>query len=428
MKPAPLPTLVLTAFLTALLGLSVLLAACGGNPNEHVEADQFFRPPRAEAAAQTAAGSETADPQSEQSEADPEAGPPAAESGQADQPEPEAAPAEQAEPADAAQQSAAQDDDEAGDQLPQAVRSDDLLRRYVNPSYGYSLELICPPFCDPTSNGIERAAFLAESGRALLDVIVVTDVPPDELDALWREALNVPDFVETPPREPLTLPLTGADGWRYVWEEDRRAPGGFLVRWQAAFAPLDGLLYILRGGAVADDYESVLPALQQAFDSFTAPLEAQAAPGRYVRFQFQFGYSSAYTAQEFGIPAASAPTFDAGIVVLQSEQGLNAVLVWETIGEAFFNADTAIERTLQDTLGAETSSDFRDAPPVDGRPARTALSETPLGEGIVQIASFAWYCAAGGREFSLHVIDSEDPAPVAETLLAGFRCAADDAS
>ena len=68
-------------------------------------------------------------------------------------------------------------------------------------------------------------------------------------------------------------------------------------------------------------------------------------------------------------------------MVLQSEQALDAVLVWEVIGEAFFNPDVAIERTLADTLGAQTSSNFRDAAPVDGRPARMALSETAMGEG-----------------------------------------------
>ena len=399
-----------------LLALAALLSsACGGNPNEHVEANELFRPAAAGAAEQSGTA---ADAQSQQQAADAQA--------QAEQQAQQGQQAGQQQSASQQQSdSQAQASDDDADQQQAAApppRADDLLRRYINPSYGYSLELICPPFCDPSSNGIDRAAFLAESGRALLDVTIVAAVPDDQLDAAWREALNVPDFVDAPERQSVILPLVGVEGWRYVWEEDRRATGGFLVRWEATLTSIDGLLYVVRGGAVEDDYEATLPALEQAFDSFIAPLESQAMPGEYQRFDFSFVYGTSYVAQEFGVPSSNPPNFDAGIVVLQSEQALDAVLVWEVVGAAFFNADVAIERTLADTLGAQTSSNFRDTAPVDGQAARMALSETAMGEGLVQIASYSWYCSVGGREFSLHVIDSDDPEAAAVPLLAGFSC------
>ena len=232
----------------------------------------------------------------------------------------------------------------------------------------------------------------------------------------------MPEFVETPAPEQIEIVLLGVPAWRYEWEEDRRATGGFQVRWQAIYIELGGLLYLLRGGAVLEDYEDALPALTRAFDSFIAPPAAAAAPGRYTRFDFLFDYGLSYITLEYGLPTDNPATFDAGIVVLQSEQALEAVLVWETIGEAFFDADAAITGTLLEVLGVEPQSDFRDARSVDGRETRLALSQTPIGESLVEIASFAWYCTESGREFALHVLDNDDPEAAADPLLDGFRC------
>ena len=144
-----------------LLALAALLtSACGGNPNEHVEANELFRP----AAAGAEQSASEADAQSQQQAADAQA--------QAEQQAQQGQQAGQQQSASQQQSdSQAQESDDDPDQQQAAApppRADDLLRRYINPSYGYSLELICPPFCDPSSNGIDRAAFLAESGRALL--------------------------------------------------------------------------------------------------------------------------------------------------------------------------------------------------------------------------------------------------------------------
>ena len=404
----PLILLVLTAL------LALLAAACGGNPNEHIEADEFFRPSAPGAAQQqTAQETTTAADQQAQQQAQ-----------QTPQTDPQTEPDDAAQPApqEPQQQSAEQDAPEQQQAAPPPPRADDVLRRYLNPSYGYSLDLICPPFCDPSSNGIDRATFLADTGRALVEVRVSQIVPDDQLDDFWRESLAVPEFVETPAREQIEIALLGVPAWRYQWDEDRRATGGFQVRWQAIYIELGGLLYLLRGGAVLEDYEDALPALTRAFDSFVAPPDAAAAPGRYTRFDFLFDYGLSYITLEYGLPTDNPATFDAGIVVLQSEQALEAILVWETIGAAFYNADSAITDTLLETLGVETQSDFRDARSVDGRETRLALSQTPLGEGIVQIASFAWYCTESGREFVLHMLDNDDPEAAADPLLDGFRC------
>ncbi len=414
-RPTTQPTLPLILLaLAALIGL--LAAACGGNPNQHIEADEFFRPSAPGSVQRQTAQDSTAAAQQQEQQAQQT---PQAEAQENAQAAPDDA--AQAAPQDPQQQSAGQDAPEEQQAAP-PPRADDVLRRYLNPSYGYSLDLICPPFCDPSSNGIDRATFLADTGRALLEIRVSEIVPADQLDNFWRESLAVPEFVETPAPEQIEIVLLGVPAWRYEWEEDRRATGGFQVRWQAIYIELGGLLYLLRGGAVLEDYEDALPALTRAFDSFIAPPDAAAAPGRYTRFDFLFDYGLAYITLEYGLPTDNPATFDAGIVVLQSEQALEAVLVWETIGEAFFDADAAITGTLLEVLGVEPQSDFRDARSVDGRETRLALSQTPIGESLVEIASFAWYCTESGREFALHVLDNDDPEAAADPLLDGFRC------
>ncbi len=418
---APAALLVLLAALLAVL----LAAACAANPNEHIEADQYFRPPAPVSQQQSATDQQASTDQQTGQSADQQA----AEQQQQSTAQDEADGDAQNEPEPTAD--AQSDADDAPQEQQQSVpppRADDVLRRYLNPSYGYSFELICPPFCDPTSNGIDRATFLADTGRALFEVRVHQPIPEDQLDDFWRNSLAVPDFVETPQRQTAAIPLLGLDGWRYDWEEDRRATGGFLVQWSATFVEIGGLLYQIRGGAVSDDYEASLPALTRALDSFIAPPQAQAAPGRYERFDFLFDYGTDYITLEYGVPTANPATFDAGIVVLQNEIALEAVLVWETIGAAFVDLDVAIERSLADALGVELQSDYRDARPVDGNDARLAFGEIPFGEGLLQIAAFAWYCPQSGREFSLHVLDGEDPEAAAQILLDSFRCETEAAS
>ncbi len=410
--------------IAALIGL--IATACGSNPNENVQANEYFRP-AIEQQQQTAAqsGQDDAEQQSaaqSQRQSQDQAQQQSAQT-QTEQDQP---PQEQAE-ADAEQQSAQSggNDDADAPSDPGIETADDIIRRYSSPTYGYSIELICSPFCDASSNGIDRVTFLSESGRALIGVNAVVDSGQDP-EALLRETLNLPDTIQIVSRDPATM-LTGEAAERIVWEEDRRATGGFLVRWQAYVTVVDQIAFIIRAGAVAEDYESLEPAFERALSTFILPLEVEARPGVYDRFGFFVRYSTADFAQEFGQPALNPPNEDSGILVLQTETALRAVLVWQALGQAFYDGDTALERTLAETLGLSGLFDLRDGDPVDGQPSRIGLMQTQIGEGTVQVRSYAWYCVDGGREFALHVLDPEDPEPIALPLLGSFRCNADTA-
>ena len=108
--------------------------------------------------------------------------------------------------------------------------------------------------------------------------------------------------------------------------------------------------------------------------------------------------------------------------MLANSNSVIAVLAWEEIGAAFFDAEIAIERTLQDLLGIELGTGAREADEIDGQTAQTTITLTALGADQVQIASWAWYCPQGGREFALHYIDADDPRGAAAELIDSFRC------
>ena len=407
--------------LCTLLFLAVALAACAENPNEHVQSNEFFRP-AAEAGSQDEAASGN---QAEQSQT-------AAQSSEQD--EASDAEAQQTEADDASQQAGEETveqesqgavDEQEGEQSQDEEdgvplqTAEDVIRRYTNPTYGYSLELICSPFCAPTSNGIDRVSFGSETGRALIGVEVYLDEDLDS-EPLIRSLLDL-GRVEFSSIETTTT-ITGEEAERFNWEEDRRATGGFQVRWHAVLVRAHGLAIVLRAGAVLEDYDDVSDALERAISSFFLPLEIAARPGRYERFDFVFDYDTVDFAQEFGQPTGNPPSDQAGIFVLQSTTALKAVLTWQTLGEAFYDGDTAITQSLRDSLGIENVSGFVDAGTIDGRPARSGETETPFGTGVMMIRSYAWYCNDSGREFVLHVLDPEEPETVALPLIEGFRC------
>jgi len=402
--------------------LAVSLFACGSsNPNQHVQSNEFFRPAAAESAQQSAAQAQGQSEQGQQQAAD--------QPGEGDQSR-QSDSAGEDRGQDSAQQ-AATDDEPEQDQDQSSTpatedapidTSDDIVRRYTNPSYGYSFELVCSPFCDPNSNGIDRVSFLSETGRALIGVDVHED-DGSEGEAFLRSTLALPENVEFSSIEETTI-VTGESAQRFNWDEDRRATGGFQVRWHALLVRVQDVAIILRAGAVLDDYEGVAPALERAISSFILPLEIAARPGRYDRFDFVIDYDTDDVSQEFGQPTNSPPSTEAGIFVLQSTTALKAVLTWQVLGEAFFDGDTAIQQSLSDALGIENITGLRDWGPVDGQPARTGDTETQFGEGTMKIQSFAWYCREGGREFSLHVLDPDDPESVALPLIESFRCSA----
>ncbi len=418
-----------------LVALSILIAflavACGSNPNEHIQSNEFFRP-GADGDSEPSSAADDAD-QSGQEQGGSAAQTQEAEG--ADQQSTSADQADQADQQDASQEQAAADeqaeqDDEDSSPAQDAgpiETSDDIVRRYTNPSYGYSFELICSPFCDPNSNGIDRVSFLSETGRALIGVDVVQDDGTDS-ETLLRSSLSLPDGVEFDAIVETTT-VTGEAAERYDWDEDRRATGGFQVRWHALLVRVEDVAIVLRAGAVLEDYEGVASALDRALTTFILPLELTARPGRYDRFDFVIGYDPADVSQEFGQPTSNPPSAEAGIFVLQSTTALKAVLTWQVLGEAFYDGDTAIQQSLRDSLGIENVSGLREWSLVDGQPARTGETETQFGEGLMKIQSFAWYCRDGGREFALHVLDPDDPESVALPLIESFRCSAEgDAS
>lgn len=415
------PWILAALAIVALLG--ALASACGSNPNENVQANEYFRP-AAEQQEQTAAQSQQEAPQEQQAAAQAQDQQQPQQQSQQTAAEEDDQTQEQAQ-SGAEQETTQQQSDDDAPSAPGIETADDVIRRYASPTYGYSIELICSPFCNASSNGIDRVTFLSETGRALIGVNAVVDTGQDP-EVLLRAALNLPDTIEIVSRDPATM-MTGEAAELIVWQEDRRATGGFLVRWQAYVTVVDQIAFIIRAGAVADDYEAMEPAFNRALSTFILPVEVDARPGVYDRFGFLVQYSTDDFAQEFGQPTNNPPNEDSGIFVLQTETALRAVLIWQTLGQAFYDGDTALERTLADALGMSGLFDLRDGVPVDGQPSRTGLMQTQIGEGDVHIRSYAWYCADGGREFVLHVLDPEDPESIALPLLDSFRCNAEAA-
>ncbi|MCY3567706.1 MAG: hypothetical protein OXH38_03705 [Chloroflexi bacterium] len=419
-------TRVLTA-LSALLFLALTLAACAENPNEHVQSNEFFRP-AADPGSQEQEGA-ASDATSQQSRSEDQASEPG-ESSDGDAQQSGSGEAHQSSEEERVQQDSQQsvveqqedESEEESDGVPLQT-TEDVIRRYTNPTYGYSIELICSPFCAPTSNGIDRVSFGSETGRALIGVDVFLDEQSDS-EPLVRSLLDL-EQVEFSSIDATTT-ITGEEAERFNWEEDRRATGGFQVRWHAVLVRVHGLAIVLRAGAVLEDYDDVSAALERAIDSFFLPLEIAARPGRYERFDFVLDYDTGDFAQEFGQPTDNPPSDQVGIFVLQSTTALKAVLTWQTLGEAFYDGDTAITQSLRDSLGIENVGGFVDAGTIDGRPARSGETETPFGTGVMMIRSYAWYCNDSGREFVLHVLDPEEPEAVALPLIAGFRCSVED--
>ena len=397
--------------------LAALIVACGSNPNEHVQSNEYFRPSvsgddQQEAVAESGQ-EEPQEQETQRSERDEES-----EDEQRDA-APESQSAQDGE--DEAEDGAEQADDEQDEQDAAPLQtSEDVVRRFASPTYGYSLELICSPFCDASSTGIDRVMFRSENGRALISIEVYEDEASESAELL-RSLLALEGDLEFTELEE-TSTITGEPVERFSWEEDRRATGGFHVRWQAMLIRADDLAIVLRAGSVMEDYEGVAFALDRAMNSFILPLEIAGRPGLYERFDFTISYDPVDFAQEFGQPTNAPPSKEAGIFVLQTTTALKAVLTWQVLGEAFYDGDTAISQSLQDALGIENVSGFRDGGEVDGAPARTGETETQFGEGVMKIQSFAWYCREGGREFVLHALDSDDPESVALGLIESFRC------
>lgn len=253
----------LLAGLAALLLFSLAAACAADNPNINVESNEYFRAPAPERPEPVTATNDQEEAPAQQDAA------------------------EEGDEAEAAEQQAEDDstisiDDEDGSEEQSqaepapAPQADDVVRRYRNPVYGYSFELVCPPFCNASANGIDEVGFGAADLRAVVAVSVYrppADSAGDIPQQLIREAVNISDAVDLESaRSTLTTP-NGVDAVLFEWDDDQRAVGGLRVHWKGWVAPIGGLFYVVRGGAADDDWDAAANAVDRVLNTFSAPIE-----------------------------------------------------------------------------------------------------------------------------------------------------------
>lgn len=412
------PLAVLTAIGLLIVG-SLLAAACSVS-NEAVESDEFFRPPAAASAAgdagqasadDDAAQSATQSDSREDSQDDAQSGD-AADGDAADQ-------AADAPADDGAAEDAA--DDDGGLEL-----ADDIVRRYRSPTYGYSLDLVCGPFCDINPGGIDLVIFRSETDPTAINVTtraVAADATLDDLQAVWQ-AETVGDREPTIlARQEVSLATDGVTPALIIdWEVDRRATGGVVERWRSLVTQVGPIAYFVNAGAIDDAFADLEPVLQQTLDSFLAVPEPGSLPGDYTRFGFGVAYDVSGFVGELPLAGvANQPTADGGRFFAQNAEGvLQYILTWESLSQAIYNADTAIDAGAQPP-GAVSSvedsrADFQLSDAISGRVG--IFTAADAAGNSIPVRVFSWYCEEGGRSFTLQSI-SEDERPA---VLDGFRC------
>ena len=392
---------------------ALALVACGGNPNENIESNEFARPSAAafptqprDDAEETQAVDET-----DSSATEDDAG-------------------EQA--SDASDGVATDDPSPASEELDDEIElADDIVRRYLNEAYGYSLELVCGSFCDATSNGLDRVGFLSEDRTALINIEVVRvdpGEPPglEELEALWQSR-NVDNGSFTVlEREVTTLPSDGVSpAVLFEWTIDRRATGGFLEHYRSMIAVVGPIAYLLNAGSIDDNFQTHKPSLDRALDTFLARQTPSSLPGVFSRWEFSLPYDAMVFSGELG-NRAPTPSFDSGVFIQQTDGGqVQILLIWDSISQALFDPDVAIDDALARTVGIEVDELQRGDASVDGVQARFAVASSVDQAGAPsQIAVYAWYCGDSGRSFVLQSFDEADPLAVLDDALSGFRCSA----
>ena len=412
------PLAVLTAIGLLIVG-SLLAAACSVS-NEAVESDEFFRPAAAASEAgdagqasadDDAAQSATQSDSREDSQDDAQSGD-AADGDAADQAA--AAPADDGAAEDAA-------DDDGGLEL-----ADDIVRRYRSPTYGYSLDLVCGPFCDINPGGIDLVIFRSETDPTAINVTtraVAADATLDDLQAVWQAETvgdREPDILA---RQEVSLATDGVTPALIIdWEVDRRATGGVVERWRSLVTQVGPIAYIVNAGAIDDAFAGLEPVLQQTLDSFLAVPEPGSLPGDYTRFGFGVAYDVSGFVGELPLAGvANQPTADGGRFFAQNAEGvLQYILTWESLSQAIYNADTAIDAGAQPP-GAVSSvedsrGDFQLSDAISGRVG--IFTAADAAGNSIPVRVFSWYCEEGGRSFTLQSI-SEDERPA---VLDGFRC------
>ena len=310
--------------------------------------------------------------------------------------------------------------------------ADDIVRRYRNDTYNYSLELVCSPFCNPLSVGVDFVGFFSESGLALIRVEVVDPeglgLAPglEALEARWRDDRDVNDTFQVVRRQEGVL---GSDGrtsaLHLTWEIDRRAADGFQERFHSLIVQVGPLAYFVEAGAVFEEFDGVEPSLLRALDSFIASPNPPSRPGLYGKFDFVFPYAVGAVIGELGNPGAS-PTFQSGVFLQQSDSGETELfLIWDSLPVEFFDPELSVTDIIA-SAGAQflEEVDRGDLLLSDGVTGHfgLVLVQDPDG-GQEQVGVFAWYCADTERSFVLQSFSRTDARAVAQPSLDGFRCA-----
>ncbi len=392
------------------LFVALALLACGGNPNEDFESNEFFRsgtaafpaPPRGDAEEMQAAA-ETDESANEDDVA----------AQASDEPV-----------------SVADDPPAASEGFDDEIElADDIVRRYLNEAYGYSLELVCGSFCDANSNALDRVGFLSNDRTSLINIDVLrvdSKNPPswEELEAIWQSR-NVDNSSFTVlEREVTTLPSDGVSpALLFEWTIDRRATGGFMEHYRSMIVIVGPIAYLLNAGGIAVNFQTHKPSLDRALDTFLARQSPSSLPGVFSRWEFSLPYDTTVFSGELG-NRAPTPSFDSGIFIQQANGGqIRILLIWDSISQVLFDPDAAIDEALTPTPGVEVDELQRGDASVDGVQARFAVASSVNQEGLPsRIAVYAWYCGDSGRSFLLQSFDVADPLAVLDDALSGFRC------
>ena len=417
--PRPMRAALLAAVLAVVCALAAV--ACGVS-NEGVEADEFFRP-EAPAVAADAGDTRDAEEQSAGQAAD-EAGADqagdAADAGTSEDDAPEQSAADQA-GADDEPPAATSADDEADLEL-----AEDIVRRYRSPVYGYSLDLVCGPFCDINPGGIDLVIFRSETDPTAINVTTqaaAEDATLADLETAWQADMIGDRQPNILGRQEVTLVTDSATPALVVdWEVDRRATGGVLERWRSLITRVGPIAYFINVGAIDDAFGDLEPILQQTLDSFLALPEPDSLPGEYTRFGFGLTYDTSGFVGELPLAGvANQPTADGGRFFHQDANGvLQYILTWESLSQAIYNADAAIDADSQPPGAVssveEARGDFQLTDAISGRVG--SFTAADAAGNNVDVRVFSWYCEEGGRSFTLQSISGDERPAV----LDGFRC------
>ena len=431
----------------AAIAAAALIAACGDNPNDDVEVDEFLREAPsapadvapAAAAPTEAAPTEAAPTEADASEApEPTDQPAAPEADQPDdQPEAAAPPADEEPPANEEPATGADGADAAPPDSEPPLDPDDIdlaediVRRYQNATYGYSLELICEPFCNVNSAGIDQVGFRSDTIRALITIAVRAadeENPPAlaELEEIWRRERELDESFAILEREEIVLAADGVSPALILdWEFDRTSAGGVQERWRSLIVQVGPIAYFVNAGSIAESFTEVEPFFQQSLDSFLARRNPASAPGLYSKWEFVFPYNLDSFNGELGNPGR-LPSFEAGLFFQQAGTGqTELVLAWDTVSEDVFDPEAALTEALAPPQDAQIEererSDLTAGEDITGRFAIATLTDA---EGVSsEVGVFVWYCRSRGRSFVLQSFSAENAQAQAQPSLDAFRCA-----